>query len=250
MENKEQYKNFSYYYDILMRDIDYKTWGNYIKEIIEKNNVKHNDVLEMACGTGNISIDMAKRGYKVTAFDISEDMLSVASNKAAVQGANIQFLYQDMTNIKIGKDFGIILCLCDSVNYITETSDLANLFKWVYSHLKDNGIFIFDINSSYKLKNIIGNNTFTYNKDDLAYIWDNYMTDENTIEFYVTFFARQGQLYRRFDELHIEKIYETQDILNMLSDAGFSDIGVNEAFTFDSVTKTSERINFIVNKHS
>lgn len=244
----EQYRNFAAYYDKLMYDVDYDGWSRYIADIIKRYNIKHNDVLEMACGTGNISVRMAAMGYDVTAFDLSEDMLSVASSKAADNGVKIRFLAQDMTNIGISGEFGIILCLCDSINYITSDDDLADTFKWAYNHMKSDGIFIFDINSSYKLNHIIGNNTFTYNTDDLVYIWDNYVTDEKTVEFYLTFFVREGKVYRRFDEMHIERIYEVQYIVKLLNSAGFSKIHINEAFTFQNPNENSERINFTVMK--
>jgi len=243
-EHKGQYGNFAYYYDMLMDDMDYDGWSDYIKSIVDMHGVMYKDILEMACGTGNMAVRMAKKGYNVTAFDISEDMLSVAYNKAKDGGADLRLLCQDMRNIDLNDEFGIILCLCDSINYITDEEDLRYIFRWVYAHLKPGGLFIFDINSSYKLRNVIGDNTFTYNEEDLSYIWDNYLADEDTVEFYITFFVREGELYKKFDELHIEKIYETGEIVSMLKDSGFLEVDTNEAFTFDNVTEITERINF------
>lgn len=243
-----QYKEFAYYYDVLMRDIDYKEWSNYILKIIKRYGLKHEDILEMACGTGNIAVDMAESGFNVTAFDMSEDMLSIAFDKALKANVKINFLMQDMRDINIPGSFGIILCLCDSINYITKEKDLQSVFKWVYNHLKDGGVFIFDINSLYKLREIIGNNTFTHNEEDLAYIWENSIIEEDRVEFYLTFFVRQGELYKRFDEIHIEKIYETEYIIGLLTEVGFTEIIVNDAFTFDDIRDISERVNFTVRK--
>lgn len=244
---QEQYNEFAYYYDRLMRDIDYKGWCDYIISVLRQNGVEYLDVLEMACGTGNISIRMAERGYRVTAFDISEDMLMVASKKSVDLGAGVRFLRQDMRNIDICNKFGIVLCLCDSINYITEPEDLQSTFRWVYDHLKHKGIFIFDINSYYKLKNIIGSNTFTYDDGDIAYIWDNF-PDGDRVEFSLTFFVKQGSMYKRFDELHVEKAYETEEIVCSLKHAGFSNIQLFDGYTFDRVYDTSERISFIAVK--
>lgn len=246
---KNQYKDFAYFYDELMKDIDYKVWTNYIIEILKKYNIKHRDILEMACGTGNISINLAKMGYSLTAFDISEDMLSVASSKMYSENVNISLLLQDMCNINIEKSFGIILCLCDSLNYVISEYELENIFKWVHNHLLEGGIFIFDINSSYKLRNIIGNNTFTYNEEDISYIWDNYLNDDNTVEFYLSFFIKQNNdIYKRIDEEHIQKIYEIEDIIRMLKKQNFKNIDIYEAFSFEKATYSSERINFVVRK--
>jgi 2-polyprenyl-3-methyl-5-hydroxy-6-metoxy-1,4-benzoquinol methylase len=242
---KAQYAEMAYYYDLLMSDVDYTSWSAYIDDIICKSGAGHKDILEMACGTGSISVNMSEKGYHVTAFDISDDMLSIAHQKAVDRGADIAFLSQDMTDIKINGLFGNVLCLCDSVNYITSAEDLGWMFKWVASHLKKGGVFIFDINSSYKLKNIIGNNTFTFNEDNLAYIWDNYMNDDNTVEFYLTFFVKQDELYRRFDEVHIQRVYENKEIISLLKAAGFERIQMLDAFTFNEPNPCSERVNFV-----
>jgi len=247
--DERQYADFAYYYDYLMSDIDYNAWGGYIDKIIKKYGVLYTDVLEIACGTGNIAICMAKKGYDITAFDLSEDMLSIASNKIIDSEVEVKLLYQDMRDIKINDDFGIILCLCDSINYITDENELKSIFIWVFNHLKPGGLFIFDINSAYKLEKIIGNNTFTYNKDELAYIWDNYISDEGTVEFYLTFFTKEGSLFRRFDEFHVEKIYETLDISGYLENIGFEKIDVYDGFTFDKPDEESERINFVIKKN-
>jgi SAM-dependent methyltransferase len=150
-----------------------------------------------------------------------------------------------MRDIKINKSYGIILCLCDSINYITDKSDLQKLFLWVFQHLKDGGIFIFDINSSYKLRHVIGNNTFARDDEKLVYIWENYINEQDMVEFYLTFFVKEGDLYRRFDEVHIEKIYENHEIIDTLKKCGFIDVDLCDGFTFNEPTSTSERINFL-----
>ena len=249
MESNIQYRDFSYYYDRLTTDIDYQMWSNYIIEIINRKNLKSKRVLEMACGTGNISINMAKLGFKVTAADFSSDMLSVAYSKALDNDVSIKFLCQDMANMMINEKFGVMLCLCDSINYLTDDNQIISLFNWAYDHIEDDGILIFDINSPYKLRNIIGNNTFTYNEDDIVYIWDNYLNDD-TVDFYISFFVKEGELYRRFDEIHTERIYKIDQLTQMLRHAGFSNIEIYDGFTFNSPSIKSERINFIVQKNN
>lgn len=246
--NESAYGNFAYYYDSLMDEIDYKSWRNYITEILERYEIKYRDLLEMACGTGTMSVMLACDGYSVTAFDLSCDMLCIANQKAVDKGVDINFLNQDMCDIRINADYGIILCLCDSINYITDSKKLSDVFQWVFNHLKDGGIFIFDINSSYKLKNIIGDNTFTDDKDDIVYIWNNVLTEDGTVEFYLTFFVKQGNNYKRFDEFHVEKIYESGEILDMLRYTGFNEIYVKDGMTMNEVNPFTERINFIVLK--
>lgn len=244
----ERYGDFAYYYDKLMDDVDYQVWSEYILQVIKEYGIKHTDILEMACGTGTMAVKLAGKGYDVTAFDLSEDMLSIASSKALENNTKVNYLLQDMVDIKIENNFGIILCLCDSMNYITGREDLLNVFKWVYSHLKTNGIFIFDINSSYKLRNIIGDNTFTGENDNLVYIWDNYLNENDIVEFYLTFFVKEGRLYRRFDEFHSEKIYESEEVLELLKLSGFNDVYAKDGLTLNDMAQNSERISFIVLK--
>lgn len=228
-----------------MDDFDYKKWYEYIEEIFKRYN-KPQKILEMACGTGNFSYFLAKEGYDVTAFDLSEEMLSIAYNKL-IDFKNIKLLQQDMRYFSINDKYDSIIAICDSINYITDSSELLNTFKNVYNHLNKDGLFIFDINSYYKLKNIIGNNTFTEDRDDVFYVWQNYYDDEKNIcEFYLTFFkSEDGVNFSRIDEVHMEKAYKIEQITDLLNKAGFENVDYFDAFTFNPVNKESERINFI-----
>lgn len=244
----DSYNEFAEYYDRLMEDVDYSRWFNYVKDILDKYDLNPNSILEMACGTGSLTKYLGEEGYSVTCFDLSEEMLSIAYNKLR-RYPNVKVLNQDMTDFNLNNKYDAILCLCDSMNYITEDKDLAKVFKNAYNHLKDNGIFIFDINSYYKLKNIIGNNTFVEDKDDIYYVWENYFDDEQSIcEFYLTFFIRENGFYRRFDEKHIQRAYCVDYIKKTLGEVGFTHIMEYEGFTFDLLNEKSERVNFVVRK--
>lgn len=228
-----------------MDDIDYERWYKYLEEIFKRYNRPKN-ILEMACGTGNMSYFLAKAKYQVTAFDLSNEMLSIAYNKLN-EFDNIKLLQQDMRYFKINEKFDCILAICDSINYITETNDLLDTFKRVYSHLDKDGIFVFDINSFYKLKEIIGNNTFVEDRDNIFYTWQNYFDeDTNICEFYLTFFeSEDGLNYSRFDEVHLERAYAIDQIIGLLKTAGFKNVESYDAFTFNPVYEKSERINFV-----
>ncbi len=240
------YKNMAFVYDELMDDIDYEGWFNYIRKIFSKYEKNPKSILEMACGTGNLSYYLAREGYDLTCFDISSDMLSIAYNKL-YEFKNVTILKQDMTDFNLFKKFDCILSVCDSINYIIDEKDLVNAFKRVREHLKEDGIFIFDINSYYKLKNIIGNNIFVEDREDVFYTWlNNFHENENIVEFYLTFFIKDKDgLYRRFDEDHIQKAYTVKEIADFLKEAGFSKIDYFDAFTFIPPKDTSERINFV-----
>lgn len=245
----DTYGKFAGIYDDLMTDFDYEEWFNYIEDILRKNNVKPKNILEMACGTGNLSYYLGKKGYDLTCFDLSADMLSRADEKLSSFN-NVRLLNQNMIDFNIYEKFDCILSICDSINYITEKDDLLETFKNVYNHLEDDGIFIFDINSFYKLKYIIGNNTFVEDREDIFYSWENYFDEEDNIcEFYLTFFfSEDGKNFQRFDEDHLEKAYKVDEIVDLLKEAGFEDIEYFEAFGFEKPVEETERINFVVKK--
>ncbi|MDR7870401.1 MAG: class I SAM-dependent methyltransferase [Tissierellaceae bacterium] len=243
------YDNFAYLYDELMNDFDYEKWFEYIQEIFIKYNKKPVNILEMACGTGSLSYYIGKEGYKLTCFDLSEEMLSIAYDKLK-RYKNIKILRQDMTNFNVNKKFDSVISICDSINYILDKKDLLKTFTNVYNHLNDDGMFIFDINSYYKLKEVIGNNTFVEDRDNIFYTWQNFYDDESDIcDFFLTFFyAEDGDNFIRFDEEHQEKAYKTEEIEILLKEVGFKSVDVYDAFTFDSPGKRSERINYVATK--
>ena len=245
----ESYMEFAKFYDKLMGDVNYKKWFSYIEEILHKYEVDSKDILEMACGTGNLTYFLCSNGYNVTGFDFSEDMLSIAYNKLC-RFRNVHLLKQNMVDFNINKKFNSIISICDSINYITDESDLYNTFSNVYRHLKDGGIFIFDINSYYKLNEIIGENTFVEDGEDIFYVWQNYFDSiESLCEFYLTFFIKNSNgLYSRFEEEHIEKAYSIDKIEEILKKANFSEVCFYDAFTFNKPNDKSERINFVARK--
>lgn len=243
------YNKFAYLYDELMNDFDYELWFNYIEDIFDRYNKKPINVLEMACGTGNLSYYLAKKGYKLTCFDLSSDMLSKAYEKLN-RFRNVKLLNQNMITFNLKQKYDSVISICDSINYIINKDDLLNTFKNVWNHLDEDGIFIFDINSYFKLSKIIGNNTFVEDRDDLFYTWQNYFDEEREIaEFYLTFFySEDGENYVRFDEEHKEKAYKIETIIQLLNLSGFSKIHSFEGFSFNDVNDHTERINFVAFK--
>ncbi len=243
------YKDFARLYDELMDDFDYENWFSYIRDIFNKYKIRPKTVLEMACGTGNLSLNLAKEEYKLTCFDLSDEMLSIAQKK--LKGfRNVKLFKQDMTEFNLKTKYDCILSICDSINYILDEGSLEAVFKNVYDHLEDDGMFIFDINSMYKIKDIIGNNIFIEDRDDIFYIWDNKFDEETNIcDFLLTFFYEDGDgLFRRADEFHQERAYSVNQIKEALEKSAFKSIDVYEAFTFSEIKDNSERINFVVRK--
>lgn len=244
------YNELAYYYDILMEDVDYGLWSDYIVELYNYYGVKPQKILDTACGTGNITIPMAKKGYTMWGVDLSTDMLSIAQNKADKQKQKIRFLNQDMSQLRINDKFDSVLCMCDGVNYIIEEKAVLSFFKNVYERLADGGLFIFDISSRYKLSTILGNNSLYQEKNNINYIWNNnYDEKKSLVEMYLVFFVPENEeLYRRFEEEHVQKAYDAEYLTNLLQRQGFGDISVFDEFSFEKPGEKSERIFFAARK--
>lgn len=245
----EAYSGFAEVYDFLMRDVDYNGWVNYIEKIFRKKNFNPHTILEIACGTGNITNKLAKRGYDVVGIDKSTEMLTFAKNKAYDLGADVKYLNQDMRELDYNKNVDSILCLCDGINYILEKQELMTVLKKVYSLLKEGGLFIFDISSYYKLSQILGSNIYAENFENVSYIWENYFDEEESIcELNLTIFKRKNKLFERYQECHYQRAYKTEEILNALKKSGFKNISCYKSFTFEDINYEDNRLNFVCEK--
>lgn len=246
------YEEFAFVYDMFMDNVDYDMWVKYIHRIWKKEGIAPKVIAELGCGTGNITERLAKEGYDMIGIDISEDMLSVARAKADDDGiTNILYSLQDMTEFELYGTVDVILSLCDSINYITEYEDLVNVFKQVNKYLEPDGLFIFDINTEYKFKHILGDNTFADTEENAAYIWQNfYDEDEKINEYYVNFFIKNNDnTYERTEECHYERAYSVEEIKNALSESGLIFEHSYDAFSFDAPKEDSERIYIVAGKH-
>ena len=241
----EAYSGFAPIYDLFMGDVDYDSWAEYIKNIWEKYGKNPKLIAELGCGTGNITGRLAKMGYDMIGIDISEEMLLEAKEKAFDEGLEILYLLQDMTEFELFGTVDVIISTCDSMNYITEKEDLFKVFKLVNNYLDPKGLFIFDLNTEYKFKNILGENSFSQTDEDAAYIWENTYDGESKInEYYVNFFVKDEEtgLYDRIEECHYEKAYDIEEIKELINKSGMDFVAAFDAFTFNEPNEKSERI--------
>ncbi len=246
-----QYKDFAFVYDELMNEVDYNKWVEYVEAIIDKKEAKVQNILELACGTGNLTIPLTKKNYDIAAIDISEEMLSVAREKAEKEGVELVLLQQDISEL----DFDIpnldcILCACDGFNYLTYDDEIENVFEKSYELLKDDGIFIFDISSFYKLSTVLGNNMYGENREDIAYMWQNmFDPEENLVEMQLAFFVKNEEdTFDKFEETHLQRAYTEREMKKMLKMVGFKDISVYGDFTLESPKEDAQRIFFACKK--
>ena len=236
----ESYTDFAYIYDKLI-DQDYEKWADYIEEIFKKHNVNPKLVLDLGCGTGSITNILAKRGYDMIGVDLSPDMLNVARDKAMKEGLDVLYLCQDIREFELYGTVDAIICTLDVLNYITEPKDLQQVFALVKNYLNPDGIFVFDINTEHKLKNVLGNNTFINDENGIFYTWENEYNNNISNQF-LTFFAEtEDGLYERFDEQHIQRAYTIDEIKEKLAVNKLSFEEEYKLFSFDTPSSDCEK---------
>lgn len=226
IQKNNMYKRFSDFYDQLVFDIDYNKYSNNIIEILSKNGIQNGQLLEIACGTGNLTEQLAKNeDFNILAFDYSSEMLNHAFTKL-IDFENVNIVLQDMYKFNYELyEFDAVITLLDVINYITKKEKLEELFTNIYKSLKKDGVFIFDLNSRYKLLEVLGNNHYIYEKDDIFYTWENQLED-NLIYFNLNFFIKDAKnnSYERFTEEQVERYYSIEEIIEILENTGFSQI--------------------------
>lgn len=242
------YGEFAKIYDELINeDINYDEMVERILEICNLYNVELNDYLDIACGTGNVTIRIAKYFKNIYGVDLSEDMLREAFDKFKEARIKGKIICQDMTELSLNKEFDLITSVLDSTNYIIDLNDLQNYFNGVYNHLKSNGLFIFDVNSYYKLSEILGNNIYTYSEEEVFYTWENVFED-SLLSMFLTFFVKKGDLYERFEEEHLERAYTEKELEKELKKANLEVIAKFDGYTENYVQANTERIVYVIRK--
>lgn len=239
------YGDFAYFYDKLMYDLDYEKIYKFIREVLGKKSLEPELILEMACGTGGLTEKLA-RDYKIHAFDLSDDMLSVCENK--IRSKNLKLFKQNMVGFSAPASYDAIFSVGDSLNYVTDEKDFEAAIKSSYDHLKDGGIFIFDLNTEYKFKNIP---PVTVDEvEDVLYLWENIYDEEEKLNTYgVNFFRNiKDNDYKRFYEEHIERAYDLSFVKNLLEETGFKDIEVYDDYEFKKVRDETSRYTFITRR--
>lgn len=249
MENA--YTGFADLYDLLMQDVDYDAWAQYLLRQIQLHlpACTAPAVADLACGTGAVSVRLAKLGCRVVGVDRSPDMLRIAQAKARSLGLTVPFVLQDMRALNLHRPVDAITVCCDGVNYLTSLSDLDAFFSTAYRSLIPGGLLLFDVSSAYKLSTVLDGNTFGGVQRDCAYIWQNAFDPKTRlIEMSLAFFVREGERYRRFDETHVQRAHNHEEIEALLTKNGFTTLGRYAAFTDTSPVDDTERIQWIARR--
>ena len=204
-------------------------------------------VLDLGCGTGSMTQLLAEAGYDMIGADNSEEMLEIAMEKRAAAGLDILYLLQDMREFELYGTVRAVVSICDSMNYILEPEELTQVFRLVNNYLDPGGIFIFDLNTEYKYKELMGENTFAEDRTESSFIWQNYYDEKKQVnEYDLTLFIREGELYRKFEETHFQRCYSLDEVKAAAETAGMEFVTAYDAFTKDPVKEDSERIYVIL----
>ncbi|KIL46064.1 class I SAM-dependent DNA methyltransferase [Jeotgalibacillus campisalis] len=247
------YGRFAHFYDHLMSDMPYDQWTRFLLEKRDEHGTKGIRLLDVGCGTGEWTLQIAQNGFEVTGIDLSESMLAVASHKAQQAGIPLSLFQQDMAEAGGFDPFDMITIFCDSLNYLETEEELKKTLQNMFTLLNDGGLLLFDVHSPFKIQEQFINQTFTYDDGSIAYIWNSFegeypLSVEHELSFFVLDDPNQDR-YLRFDELHKQRTYPIDYYKSLIKDAGFKLVAVNGDFsTAASPTDTSERIFFTCSK--
>ena len=275
------YESFARVYDLFMDNVPYEEWSSYLTGLLREYGICGGTVAELGCGTGKMTRLLAAAGYDMIGVDNSEEMLEIAreaeyeadawdetdawdesdesdepmdekkpcgpeepdeSDEPADRG--ILYLLEDMRELELYGSVRAVVSVCDSMNYILEEADLREVFSRVHKYLEEDGVFIFDLNTVYKYRDLLGETTIAENREEGSFIWENYFDEESAVnEYDLTLYIREdGETYRRFEEVHYQRAYDLKTIGRLLADAGMELLAAYDAFTKEPVRDDSERI--------
>ncbi len=264
----EAYSDFAAVYDNLMDNIPYDDWFKYLHGLLTDYDIKSGIVAELGCGTGTITELMSASGYDMIGIDNSESMLDIANSKKEKNNSSSLYLCQDMREFELYGTVSACISICDSINYITDENELLTVFKLVNNYLDPNGLFIFDFNTRHYYKDVVADATIAEDRDDISFIWDNFYDEENDInELSLSLFIKERKsdyfsnetlqseikendnLYRKYEELHLQRGYTLSEIKYLIEKSGLKYIKAYNAFTKNPADESCERIYVIAQEH-
>ena len=258
------YRQFAAVYDRLMEDMPYSDWLSFARQCWNRYGIPRT-VVDLGCGTGNLSIPLARSGFRVFGIDISAEMLSVARSKwEEPQGrrgdrdepGTIRWLQQDMRDWELPHPADAVISFCDCLNYLTEPEDVSAAIRQTYRGLAPGGLFLFDVHAPRQLERYAEEQPFVYDEPDVAYLWtSDYDEERMEFEHSLTFFIREdaaapgaGALYSRFEESHVQRAYDPDWIAGELEQAGFELLHRTADFKWDKPNAESERLFYAARK--
>lgn len=247
----EAYTSFAQVYDLFMDNIPYTEWCDYITSLLQEYQISDGLILDLGCGTGNLTESLAKKGYDMIGIDSSSDMLEIASEKHLASGSNSLYLLQDMREFELYGTVKAVISICDSINYILTPDELIQVFSLINNYLDPDGIFLFDLNTEYKYNILLAENTIAETREDSSFIWENFYDPNTKInEYDLTLFIKENEnLFRRYTETHYQRAYSLEEIQDALEKSGLIFVAAYDALTREPVQKNSERIYIVAREN-
>ena len=279
---KYSYSAFAYVYDELMDNVPYDEWAEYLIGLLKENGVPEGLVCELGCGTGQMTRRLSAAGYDMIGIDLSEEMLDVAREQeygayedecdleeigadasdieaesvdesgAGTTEPSILYLQQDMREFELYGTVSAVVSICDSMNYMTSDEDLLQVFRLVNNYLDKDGVFIFDMNTEYKYKELMGDTTIAENREDVSFIWENLYDEEKRLnEYCLTLFAKAETedededgpaLYEKYEEVHLQRAYPLEEVKRLLAEAGMTFVAAYDVLTHEAPGPECERM--------
>ena len=238
----EAYTGFAQVYDKFMDNIDYQKWCGYLIEILRDYGIDEGIVLDLGCGTGNVTQILSEAGYDMIGIDNSQEMLNVAMEKRG-ENQSILYLLQDMREFELYGTVAAVVSICDSINYITEYEDLVEVFRLVNNYLDPKGSFVFDIKTESAYKNI-GDSVIAEDREECSFIWENYFDQQDGMnEYSLSIFVKaEDGRYDKYMENHYQRAYSLEEIKDALRQAGLRFVTAYNAFTREKAREDNERI--------
>ena len=239
------YQSFSRFYDNLTFNVDYEKRADYIQSVLSLYGHDAGLTLDLACGTGSLTLALKRRGVDIFGVDGSQEMLSEAMAKAYDAEESILYLCQRMERLDLYGTIDTCICTLDSLNHITDPAVLQKVFDRVALFMNPGGMFVFDVNTVYKHQNILADNTFVYDTDDVYCVWQNSLEENNIVKIELDLFERAGEAYYRSSESFCERAYAVDELKQMLGNVGFETLAVYHDMTTEPLREDSDRAIFV-----
>lgn len=241
------YGSFAYFYDRLTGNVDYKGWAAYILKLFQKHaGEKPQQVIDLACGTGSLSLELLRNDVDVIGVDGSVDMLAEATDKLMPYGERAMLLCQDVRALDLYGTADGAVCMLDSLNHLLKTADLQAVFERLGLFIKPDGLFVFDVNTLYKHETVLGDNAFVYEQEDFFCAWQNsYLPHTKEVVMQLDFFVEQDGCYDRYSEQIRERAYTENTLRRLLKTAGFEVLAVYGERGMHPPAKDEQRMVFV-----
>ena len=243
------YENFAGFYDRLTENVDHDGAAKLVDDLVQRYADYKEVVLDLACGTGKLSEKLARKGYDVVGVDNSPEMLDIAQQRFEGKDLPVTLLLQDMTNLDLYGAVDCTVCLLDSLNHLKNKQQLQKAFERVSMFTCGGGLFVFDLNTEYKHRQVLANYAFNFDNEDFFCAWQNELNDDGSVHIYLDFFSKEKDgRYSRYSDDFTEILFDDEFIEQELMKNGFELIGKYDDFSLGPVKETSQRVLWVCKK--